>query len=182
MTHPLGELPIRGVIWYQGEADAMQPEAYVTMFGDLVDAWRKQFNDEDLPVYFAQLTAFAKPPEDLWRRFREHQRAIAAPEGDHVEMVVTIDVGDSDDIHPRRKPPVGERMARYALRDIYGMEMLADAPHRQASSGRMTALSASRTTTSATACDSPPATRCSASCCPTARPTLPRQRRWRATR
>ncbi|MEM1013397.1 MAG: sialate O-acetylesterase [Planctomycetota bacterium] len=126
MTHPLGAMPIRGVLWYQGEADAGNPDRYKVLFPELVDAWRSQFGDDELPVYFVQLTAFGRSGEDVWRRFRETQRELA--DLDHVEMAVSIDVGDETDIHPTNKQPVGERLARFALRDVYGQAVMADYP------------------------------------------------------
>jgi sialate O-acetylesterase len=125
MTHPLGRMPIKGVLWYQGESDTSRPGPYQVMSRDLVQVWRDRFLDPSLPVYFVQLPNFMSSP-DLWRRFREAQRALSDDE--HVEMVVTIDVGDTRDIHPRNKLPVGERLARFALRDLYGMDVLAEFP------------------------------------------------------
>ena len=132
MIHPLGDVPLAGVIWYQGESDAYQPEPYARLFDLLVGSYRGQFadgrDDVSLPVYFVQLPNFKHKNGNLWRAFRERQRQTAAPDGDGVDMAVTIDVGDPDDIHPADKRPVGERLARLALRDVYGQDVLADSP------------------------------------------------------
>lgn len=128
MIHPLGNLPIRGVLWYQGESDAWMPDDYATLFDMLVAAWRDQFGDDELPVYFVQLPNFDNGNEDTWRRFREMQRLYVARPDDGIDMVVTIDVGDSKDIHPRKKKKVGERLAFLALRDVYGQDIQAGSP------------------------------------------------------
>ncbi len=130
MTHPLGNLPITGVLWYQGESDAWRTSAYEAMFRNLVAEWREQFPaaKEEVVAYYVQLPNFAKIEGDVWPKFREMQRQMAAVEGDGIDMVVTIDVGDANDIHPRRKRPVAARLAALALRDVYDVDVLADSP------------------------------------------------------
>ena len=127
MTHPAGPMAVRGVLWYQGEADSWQPDAYADLLADLVGSWRAQFGDPALPVYLAQLPNFDNGRPRAWADFREAQRRFAAGR-DGVGMAVTIDVGESGDIHPRRKRPVGERLALLALRGAYGLDVAADSP------------------------------------------------------
>ncbi len=128
MTHPLGPIALRGVIWYQGETDAAEPALYAEAWPRLVRSWREQFRDAELPVYFAQLAAFNPDKGEGWPAFREMQRKLAAPEGDHVDMAVLIDAGDPLDIHPRNKRVVGERLALLALADAYGQDVVSRGP------------------------------------------------------
>ncbi|MEM8782084.1 MAG: sialate O-acetylesterase [Planctomycetota bacterium] len=118
MVHPFQPMSIRGVLWYQGESDAWMPVVYRELFTDLVGSWREGFQNPDLPVYFVQLPNFAKNNAN-WASFRNQQR-LTALELPNVDMAVTIDVGKADDIHPPNKQPVGERLARLALHEVYG--------------------------------------------------------------
>lgn len=112
---PLGSLPVAGTIWYQGESNAHNAEVHERMFKRLVESWRRQFDSPDMPFIFTQLSSLNRPS---WPAFRDSQRRLAeAIPG--TGMAVTTDVGDSLDVHPRRKQPVGERLARIALHDVY---------------------------------------------------------------
>lgn len=122
MTHALGPIAVRGVLWYQGENDARQPDSYSEAFPRLVASWRRQFRDDTLPVYFVQLSSWGREQGRFWPAFREMQRELAAPEGDGIDMIVSYDRGARLDIHPRRKRVVGERLALLALRDAYGRD------------------------------------------------------------
>ncbi|MEM8736881.1 MAG: sialate O-acetylesterase [Planctomycetota bacterium] len=127
MTHPFEPLSIRGVIWYQGESDSKKPPYYADLFKSLIASWRDGFQNPQLPVYFVQLPNFAKNNSN-WAPFREMQRRFAQ-ENEHVDMAVSIDVGEPDDIHPQNKQPVGERLARLALHHTYGRtELLPGGP------------------------------------------------------
>ena len=125
MVHPLQGLHLRGVLWYQGESNGAQPGLYVNLFKDLVEGWREDFRDPDLPVYFVQLPAFKST---YWPAFRDMQRRIDLP---HTHMVVTIDVGEAENLHPTNKQPVGERLARMALVNTYGHELVPGGPRVQ---------------------------------------------------
>ena len=112
---PLKQLPIRGVIWYQGESNAHNKDAHSKLFSLLVESWRRNWKQPDLPFLFVQLSSLNRPS---WPWFRDCQRLLSQQIA-HTGMAVTTDVGDSLDVHPRRKQPVGERLARLALRDVY---------------------------------------------------------------
>lgn len=112
---PLQQFPIRGVIWYQGESNAHNKDAHAKLFPLLVDSWRKNWKQPDMPFLFVQLSSLNRPS---WPWFRDSQRLLSQ-QIPHTEMAVTTDVGDSLDVHPRNKQPVGERLARLALRDVY---------------------------------------------------------------
>ena len=118
MIAPLQRLPIRGIIWYQGETDAAFPERYATLFPAMIRSWREAFG-RDLPIIFVQLSSFGGRPKEDWAPLREVQR-IVAQTIPNTAMIVSLDVGDKDDIHPKRKQPVGERLARAAQALVYG--------------------------------------------------------------
>ena len=113
---PIGGFPLRGVIWYQGESNAHNVELFETEFPTLVDSWRKAWKDETMPFHFVQLSSINRPS---WPHFRDTQRKMAG-QIPHCEMAVSSDKGDSLDVHPREKRPVGERLARIALHHDYG--------------------------------------------------------------
>ncbi len=112
---PLGHFPVKGVIWYQGESNAHNLEAHERLFALLVESWREYWQDEELPFYYVQLSSLNRPS---WPAFRDSQRRLmqSIP---NVGMVVSSDKGDSLDVHPRDKKPIGERLARMALSQTY---------------------------------------------------------------
>lgn len=113
---PLERYTLAGVIWYQGESNAHNAEAHERLFSLLVPAWREHFGRPEMPFYFVQLSSLNRPS---WTWFRDSQRRLAL-QVPHTGMAVCTDVGDSLDVHPRLKAPVGERLARLALHDTYG--------------------------------------------------------------
>lgn len=112
---PLACYPLKGVLWYQGESNAHNLEAYSKLFPMLVNSWRSYWR-ETLPFYFVQLSSLNRP---TWAWFRDTQRRLAE-EIPSCEMAVSSDRGDSLDVHPKRKTDVGERLARIALNRSYG--------------------------------------------------------------
>ena len=112
----LKNLPITGVIWYQGESNAHNKDAHERLFPLLVESWRKAWNDEGLPFYYVQLSSLNRPS---WTWFRDSQRRLlnTLP---NMGMAVSSDLGDSLDVHPRSKQPVGHRLAVWALHNEYG--------------------------------------------------------------
>lgn len=113
---PLEQYPLKGVIWYQGESNAHNYEAYKLLFKLLISSWRKNWENEELPFYYVQLPSITRPS---WPWFRDSQRKMMN-EIPHIGMAVSSDYGDSLDVHPRNKKPIGERLARWALNTTYG--------------------------------------------------------------
>ncbi|NWK57461.1 hypothetical protein HW115_17725 [Verrucomicrobiaceae bacterium N1E253] len=125
-------LPVKGVIWYQGESNATVDGAggapvdaalNKRKFKSLVKSWRQAWNAPELPVYYVQLPGLNRQ----WPEFREMQLQ-ASREIKHVGMAVTIDVGHPTNVHPGDKKPVGERLARLALAGAYGKDLVANGP------------------------------------------------------
>lgn len=112
---PLDRYPIKGVIWYQGESNAHNYEVHEKLFRLLVGSWRENWNDPDLPFYYVQLSSIDRPS---WPWFRDSQRRLM-DEIPHTGMAVSSDYGDSLDVHPKNKRPIGERLAHWALNRTY---------------------------------------------------------------
>ena len=121
---PLEQYPIRGIIWYQGESNAHNMEAHEALFKLLVNAWRKNWNDDCLPFYYVQLSSLDRPS---WPWFRDSQRRMLNEISD-IGMAVSSDHGDSLDVHPTCKQPVGERLARWALNKTYLKDIVPSGP------------------------------------------------------
>ena len=112
---PLQQFPIKGIIWYQGESNAHNREAHEKLFKLLVDSWRKNWEDNELPFYYVQLSSIDRPS---WPWFRDSQRRFLT-QIPHTGMAVTSDKGDSLNVHPAHKREVGERLAVWALNKTY---------------------------------------------------------------
>lgn len=126
MMAPLVPFPFTGAIWYQGESNRGRAEQYARLFPAMIADWRRAFGRE-LPFYFVQIAPYAYQQGDvLTAPLREAQ--AAALKLPHTGMVVTLDVGEARDIHPKDKQSVGQRLALQALRDHYGMDVVADGP------------------------------------------------------
>ena len=131
MIHPLTRFGVKGAIWYQGESNSGRGDEYRRLFPEMIlawrDAWREGRDDPayTLPFYFVQLpnyrAAVDVPKESSWAELREAQRLAEAGLPD-TGMAITIDLGDPGDIHPTNKVPVGDRLARLALADHYGIQ------------------------------------------------------------
>lgn len=136
---PVQPFAARGVIWYQGEGNAANPVAarnYGSLLSTLIERWREGWRDPELFFLIVQLPGYEHPNRQAdWPTLRAQQAAVAAATP-RAALAVTIDLGDKDDIHPVRKQPVGERLARLAQRHVYGDEqVVAEAP-RLASAAR----------------------------------------------
>ena len=103
-----------GVIGYQGESNAHNIEAHEQLFSLLVKSWREN-RENDFPFYYVQLSGMNRPS---WPAFRDSQRRLSE-KIPHTGMAVSFDYGDSTDVHPKHKKPVGQRLARLALNQTY---------------------------------------------------------------
>jgi sialate O-acetylesterase len=131
MIAPLAPFALRGIISYQGESNTEDPKLYRTLFPAMIESWRAAFGDPSLPVLFVQLAPFLKrsesPRESAWAELRDAQLEVSQTVAS-TGMVVTIDVGDEYDIHPRDKQTVGERLERLARVLVYGQNVEASGP------------------------------------------------------
>lgn len=123
MIHPLINFPVKGFLWYQGEHECGEHDLYRNLFEALIYDWRKSWKNEDLPFYYVEMPNWLEKKlyqeDSQWALLREAQdHVLKLP---HTGMVCTIDCGDAVNDHPKDKQTVGERMARLALADTYGI-------------------------------------------------------------
>lgn len=119
MIAPLTPMRFAGVIWYQGESNVGRAEQYRTLFPALIGSWRSAFRVH-LPFYFVQIAPYTyRGDTGQTALLREAQAMALRVPG--TGMVVTMDIGDPDDIHPADKQSVGQRLALLALAKTYGM-------------------------------------------------------------
>lgn len=120
MLHPLIPFGMKGVIWYQGEANADRAYQYRDLFPLMIRDWRSQWK-KDFPFYFVQLANYMqrsdKPGESAWAELREAQSKALNVE--NTGMAVIIDIGEAGDIHPKNKQEVGRRLSLIALNQAY---------------------------------------------------------------
>lgn len=142
MIEPLIPFAIRGAVWYQGESNESRAEQYNLLLPTMIKGWRERWGLADMPFGIIQLPNYRQvkpePEESAWSFVREAQRRTTLYTK-NAGLIVTIDIGEASDIHPKNKIDVGRRMARWALRDVYGRK-LADAPvlvRAEAKKGKM---------------------------------------------
>ncbi len=131
MLEPIAPLALSGAIWYQGEQNSPRGYQYRTIMPALIADWRQLFAQGEFPFYIVSLPKFMKhsttPVDDDWADTRESQ-AIAAASVPHSCLAVTIDTGEADNIHPKEKEPVGDRLALCALADYYHKHVVDSGP------------------------------------------------------
>ena len=121
MIAPLTPFGIRGVIWYQGENNGSRGQGllYRRLFRSMIEDWRREWGIGPFPFLFVQLANFGRVPEvATWPELREAQAMALGLV--NTGMAVTIDIGNSTDIHPRNKQDVGVRLALAARAVSYG--------------------------------------------------------------
>jgi sialate O-acetylesterase len=131
MIKPLFPLSARGVIWYQGENNVFRAFQYRALLSALIDSWRQGFRSDNLQFLIVQLPAFGlaapQPRDSAWAELREAQ-FLVAKEKVGAGLAVTIDLGDSRNLHPPRKLEVGERLATLALGLTYARPLVFSGP------------------------------------------------------
>jgi sialate O-acetylesterase len=130
MIAPLTNYAIRGVIWYQGESNAGKHAEYRELFEAMITNWRERWDIGDFPFLFVQLANFMErkspQPDSDWAFLRESQAmTLELPK---TGMATIIDIGEADDIHPRNKKDVGERLWLQARKVAFGEKILASGP------------------------------------------------------
>ena len=119
MMHPLVGYGIKGVLWYQGEANRRNANEYEKIVNTMVTSWREQWNIGDFPFYYAQIAPFNYGKNNS--AFLREAQLKSSQNLQNAEMVVTLDVGDCTQIHPSKKREVGKRLSYIALAKDYGI-------------------------------------------------------------
>lgn len=131
MIEPLMPFAIRGAIWYQGESNEARAQQYGILLPVMIKAWRERWGEGNFPFGIVQLPNYRdskdEPADEAWSHLREAQRltSLSVP---RTGLIVTIDLGEARDIHPKNKLDVGKRMARWTLVDVYNKKILKTGP------------------------------------------------------
>jgi len=120
MIHPLEPFSMRGIIWYQGEANMAQGAIYTEKTRVQVESWRKAFEQPGLSYYYTLIAPFnydAAHPQELPVFWEAQAAAMSIP---NTGMIVTTDIGNPGNIHPTNKQEIGRRLSLWALAKTYG--------------------------------------------------------------
>ena len=131
VLHPTIGYGIKGVIWYQGESNASRAKEYRDLFPFMIEHWRKEWQQGNFPFYWVQLADYkpcnTEPVESDWAELREAQ-TLTMSKLPHTGQCVITDLGEANDIHPKNKRDVAERLARWALVNDYGQKLMYRSP------------------------------------------------------
>lgn len=129
MLHPFLPFAVRGILWFQGEANFLRSDEYRTLFPTMIRQWRAEFGQGDLPFYYVQLANQARLSDTTGVQFafqRDAQSAaLALP---NTGFAVTADIGDPGDPHFKNKQEAGRRLALVALAKTYGRNLGSSGP------------------------------------------------------
>jgi sialate O-acetylesterase len=123
MINPIAGYGIRGAIWYQGETNRNEPALYVKMFDKMVREWRKIWDSGEFPFYYCQIAPY-EYAGGLPSAFIREAQAQGMKTTPKTGMAVLMDADSPSCIHPPKKKDAGERLARWALAETYGMKTL----------------------------------------------------------
>jgi len=123
MLHPFVGYNLKGIIWYQGEANRAEAQNYKKLFPAMIRSWRDQWQQGMFPFYFVQIAPFNYRNNNS--AFLREAQLQTMKTTENTGMAVTLDIGACNRIHPREKEKVGERLAYWALSKTYGIEGIA---------------------------------------------------------
>jgi sialate O-acetylesterase len=132
MIHPLMPYGIRGAVWYQGESNAGHSADYHQLFPLMIEDWRHRWGQGNFPFYYVQIANFGDVPKDPnqpsgWATVRDAQAKVLQTEP-ATGMAAIIDADDGQNMHPKNKQPVGDRLVRIALARTYGRSLEDSGP------------------------------------------------------
>lgn len=134
MMAPCHNYTIAGILWYQGEANSWRPESYPDLTKRMIDGYREKWREPELPYLYVQLPNFSSEIYDIdrngntccWAELREAQRRALSIPG--TGMVVAMDLGEDNDLHPLNKKDIGARLATQAAVKLYGHTVECEGP------------------------------------------------------
>lgn len=120
MIKPLIPFTAKGFLWYQGESNVGNADQYTKMFSDMITLWRKDFQNAEMPFYFAEIAPYNYGGRNsAYLREAQLQTMLNLP---NTGMAGTMDIGNCTNIHPGNKKDVGRRLALWALSQTYGLK------------------------------------------------------------
>ena len=125
MLNPIVPYTIKGVIWYQGEANVRDPKLYEKSFPLFIESLRKKWNNDSLPFYYVQIAPW-NYTDGQSQYLRDVQRKTLKL--NNTGMAVTLDIGDDVSIHPAYKKEVGRRLALWTLSKDYNKNYVYSGP------------------------------------------------------
>jgi len=130
MIAPIANFQVRGFLWYQGESNAFRATEYNELFTALIQDWRNAWQNQNMPFLFVQLPNYQareeQPSDHNWAYLREAQTQALTIS--NTAMTTTIDIGDANDIHPRNKKDVGDRLWLNARKVSYDEAIVSSGP------------------------------------------------------
>jgi len=120
MIAPLSVYPVKGIVWYQGETNVGRGKQYGNLLKSLIGDWRQHFSSAELPFYFVQIAPFrysnfsSEALPELWDAQLQTLKTVQG-----TAMVPTMDVGVADEMFPKNKQVIGQRLAKLALAKTY---------------------------------------------------------------
>lgn len=131
MIAPLIPFNIRGAFWYQGESNEARAQQYEILLPVMINSWRERWGEGDFPFGIIQLPNYRdqkpEPTDEAWSHIREAQRRTSLKLA-KTGLIVTIDIGEERDIHPKNKLDVGKRMTHWALAEVYSKRSIRSGP------------------------------------------------------
>ncbi|WP_025739592.1 sialate O-acetylesterase [Aquimarina pacifica] len=120
MIAPIIGYTMKGVLWYQGESNRSKPKEYKKMFPAMINSWRQNWSQGDFPFYFVQIAPYEyrKKTNAAFLREAQMHTMLEVP---NTGMVVTLDIGDCNSVHPKEKKAIGDRLAYWALSKDYSI-------------------------------------------------------------
>ena len=123
MLHPFVPFTIKGIIWYQGESNVSKAADYQKLFSNMIGLWREKWNQKELPFYFVQIAPFGYKSSNS--AYLREAQMLTMQNMNNTGMVVTMDIGECEEIHPPEKELVGNRLAYWALAKNYNIKGIA---------------------------------------------------------
>jgi sialate O-acetylesterase len=114
MIAPLEPYAMAGTIWYQGEANSSRAPEYEVLFPAMIKSWREAWGQGDFPFLFVQIAPNARMSPEIREAQLHTWKKVPK-----TAMAVTVDIGAANDIHPKKKEPVGSRLALAARAVAY---------------------------------------------------------------
>lgn len=132
MINPLIPYTIKGVLWYQGEANRKEPEVYKEVFPAMVKDWRARWGLGDFPFYYVQIAPYSYNDYNVFQTV-DNTAFIRETQLQCLDLIpnsgiaITLDIGDEFSIHPPKKKEVADRLLFNALNQTYGNKTIDNA-------------------------------------------------------